>query len=84
MAGGHAFDAESARGRTTETGGMGTILEFRLRAKPAIAAEAPDDGRLGEVIIFPGVRIERRTDEEPAGLVTPRKRASRGRKRQRR
>lgn len=64
---------------------MATIIEFRLRVEPAMAAEAPADGRLGQVIIFPGVRIERRAEEVPEGSATPPgKRASRGRKRQRR
>jgi len=37
---------------------MGTVLEFRLRttAKPRDRADAPV---VGEIVIFPGVRIER-------------------------
>jgi hypothetical protein len=66
-----------------ETGGMATILEFRRHAEIATRSETPTEGRLGEIIIFPGVRIERR--EEAPGAATPaRKRASRARKRQRR
>ena len=67
-----------------ETGGMATILEFRRTAEPVARAEAPQDGQLGQVIIFPGVRIERRAEGTPNAATPARKRTPRGRKRQRR
>ena len=38
---------------------MGIILEFRRSAEAARQSAAPTEGSLGEIIIFPGVRIER-------------------------
>ena len=61
---------------------MATILEFRPVADPAPRAELPADCRLGQIIIFPGVRIERRGEGTPGGTATPpRKRGPRARKR---
>lgn len=64
---------------------MATILEFRRTAEAAPRAVEPEDRPLGQIIIFPGVRIERRAYEgAPGGTAsTPRKRAQRGRKKQR-
>jgi hypothetical protein len=38
---------------------MGIILEFRRSEEAAIQTAAPVQGSLGEIIIFPGVRIDR-------------------------
>lgn len=38
---------------------MGTVLQFRPSLKTAHAAANPFDGLAGEIIIFPGVRMER-------------------------
>lgn len=64
---------------------MATILEFRRTAEPAPRVTELKDRALGEVIIFPGVRIERRAYEgTPDGMAsTSRKRAQRGRKKHR-
>lgn len=64
---------------------MGIILEFRRAAEPTPRAIEPEDCVLGHVIIFPGVRIERRSSEEsPSGKTSPpRKRVQRARKKQR-
>ncbi len=60
---------------------MATILQFRQTAEATARAERPTDGTLGEIIIFPGVRIERRsTPEAPRQRVQPRRRAQRSRK----
>ena len=39
---------------------MGNILEFRRSEEAAIRTARPIQGSLGEIIIFPGVRIDRR------------------------
>ena len=39
----------------------------------------PVDGSLGQIIIFPGVRIDRRTSDAPTGAPS-RRRVQRGRK----
>lgn len=39
---------------------MGTILEFRRNEEVAERLPRPVEGSLGEIIIFPGVRIDRR------------------------
>jgi hypothetical protein len=39
---------------------MGTILEFRRSDDAANRIARPVEGSLGEIIIFPGVRIDRR------------------------
>jgi hypothetical protein len=64
---------------------MAIILEFRRTAEPAPRVMELKDRAFGQIIIFPGVRIERRAYEgRPGGNAsTPRKRAQRGRKKQR-
>jgi hypothetical protein len=64
---------------------MTIILQFRRAADPVMRVTEPKDRALGQVIIFPGVRIERRAWEEaPSGTAShSRKRAQRGRKKQR-
>ena len=39
---------------------MGTILEYRRSEDAEDRIAAPVEGTLGEIIIFPGVRIDRR------------------------
>ena len=41
---------------------MGTILAFRRDDEAAVPLANPVRGSLGEIIIFPGVRIERTWD----------------------
>ena len=61
---------------------MGTILEFR-RTEEA-ARIKPPGGSLGEIIIFPGVRIERRTSNDtPQQAGTTHRRRPRTRKKSR-
>ena len=43
---------------------MATILEFRVTEHNGARNEAPAEGALGEIIIFPGVRIERHDAHE--------------------
>lgn len=43
---------------------MATILEFRRTEEAAARIGKPVEGSLGEIIIFPGVRIERRTSSD--------------------
>jgi hypothetical protein len=63
---------------------MATILEFRRAAEPTSRVTGLKDGIPGQVIIFPGVRIERQAWEgRPTTTDTSRKRAQRGRKKQR-
>jgi hypothetical protein len=51
---------------------MGTILEFRRTEEAAMRIARPVEGTLGEIIIFPGVRIDRRTaNEMPEQAGTP-------------
>lgn len=38
---------------------MATILEFRRTDEAAARIDKRVEGRLGEIIIFPGIRIER-------------------------
>ena len=38
---------------------MATILEFRRNEEAAARIAKPVEGSLGEIVIFPGVRIER-------------------------
>jgi hypothetical protein len=61
---------------------MGTILAFRRNDEAVMPATKPIGGSLGEIIIFPGVRIERGVwRDKPAETRAPsRKRAQRGRK----
>lgn len=42
---------------------MATILEFRRTAEPAPRVMELKDHAFGQIIIFPGVRIERRAYE---------------------
>jgi hypothetical protein len=64
---------------------MATILEFRRGAGPTSRVAELKDGVPGQIIIFPGVRIERQAYEgsSPGTASTSRKRAQRGRKKQR-
>jgi len=57
---------------------MATILEFRVTEHDGARKGAPVEGALGEIIIFPGVRIERHdaprqtlqsVDREPSAEV---------------
>jgi hypothetical protein len=51
---------------------MGIILEFRRSEEAAIQTAAPVQGTLGEIIIFPGVRIDRRAmTDVPEQAGTP-------------
>jgi hypothetical protein len=62
---------------------MGIILEFRRGEEAAARIARPVEGSLGEIIIFPGVRIERfrnAASETPESGTPSRKRAQRGRK----
>ena len=43
---------------------MATILEFGRTEEAAARIGKPVESSLGEIIIFPGVRIERRTSNE--------------------
>lgn len=63
---------------------MATILEFRRAAGPTSRVTELKDGVPGQIIIFPGVRIERQVwEDSPRTDNTSRKRAQRGRKKQR-
>jgi hypothetical protein len=64
---------------------MATILEYRGTADPAPRVMELNEHALGQHIILPAVRIERRAYEAtPGGTTgTSRKRAQRGRKKQR-
>jgi hypothetical protein len=63
---------------------MGIVLEFRRSEEAAQRTDRPVEGSLGEIIIFPGVRIERFhkvSSDLPEHAGTPsRRRAQRGRK----
>ncbi len=63
---------------------MAIILEFRRSMEEAARITKPLEGSLGEIIIFPGVRIERRSARKrPKQTITPlRRRAQRSRKKQ--
>lgn len=63
---------------------MANILEFRRSEEAAARIAKPLEGSLGEIIIFPGVRIERRSArKKPKQTITPlRRRAQRSRKKQ--
>ena len=62
---------------------MGIILEFK-RGEEAVRVTQPAEGSLGEIIIFPGVRIERYRaapeDMPESEGRSPGKRAQRARK----
>ncbi len=61
---------------------MGTILEFRRGEEAAARIAKPVEDSLGQIIIFPGVRIDRRASSDTprqTGALS-RRRAQRGRK----
>jgi hypothetical protein len=62
---------------------MASILEFRRPDDRPARAASDADGPLGEIIIFPGVRIERHDlGGTPQGVgAPPRKRVQRRRRR---
>jgi len=63
---------------------MATILEFRRTEEAAARIGKPVEGTLGEIIIFPGVRIERHTSTDTPQSSSPsRRRAPRVRKKSR-
>ena len=64
---------------------MATILEFRRIEEAAARIRKPVEGSLGEIIIFPGVRIERHTPSHAPGTAGPtnRRRVPRVRKKSR-
>jgi len=64
---------------------MATILEFRRTEEAAARIKRPVEGSLGEIIIFPGVRIERRTSSDAPRTTgqTNRRRVPRARKKSR-
>lgn len=49
---------------------MATILEFRVTERDGDRKDVPAKGGLGEIIIFPGVRIERHGPPEQSMPVT--------------
>jgi hypothetical protein len=61
---------------------MAVILEFRRSEEAASRIASPVQGSLGEIIIFPGVRIDRRaSSDSPRQSGTPsRRRMQRARK----
>jgi hypothetical protein len=61
---------------------MAVILEFRRSEEGASRITSPVQGSLGEIIIFPGVRIDRRSSgDSPRQSGTPsRRRMQRARK----
>jgi hypothetical protein len=62
---------------------MGIILEFRRSEEGAVRMATPTEGSLGQIIIFPGVRIDRRVPGDTPRLTdtpSPRRRAQRSRK----
>jgi hypothetical protein len=61
---------------------MAVILEFRRSEEAASRIARPVEGSLGEIIIFPGVRIDRRASgDTPRESGAPSgRRAQRGRK----
>ena len=62
---------------------MAIILEFRRGENASARVTKHADGSFGEIIIFPGVRIDRRApDDVPRHTTTPRKGAQRSRKKQ--
>ena len=57
---------------------MGTILEFRRSEEAAERPARQVEGTLGEIIIFPGVRIDRRVSNyAPEETGAPSRRRSR-------
>jgi hypothetical protein len=65
---------------------MAVILQYRRPAEAEPRQMQPYEGALGQVVIFPGVRIDRFTeDDSPRENVSAaRKGAARSRKKQRR
>ncbi|HXG79581.1 MAG TPA: hypothetical protein VNJ31_09620 [Methyloceanibacter sp.] len=62
---------------------MGIILEFKRGDEAAVRITRPVEGSLGEIVIFPGVRIERyraAPDDVPERAGGSGKRAERRRK----
>ncbi|HEU4476650.1 MAG TPA: hypothetical protein VFR71_08160 [Methyloceanibacter sp.] len=62
---------------------MGIILEFRRPEQQASRIARPVEDSLGEIVIFPGVRIERyrhALSDAPEEGTPSRRRAQRGRK----
>ncbi|MET0667025.1 MAG: hypothetical protein ABWZ01_00750 [Methyloceanibacter sp.] len=61
---------------------MATILQFQPTAEAKARIERPAEGTLGEIIVFPGVRIERRgsADASRSTSTPARRRAQRSRK----
>ena len=62
---------------------MGIVLEFRRSEAAVQRTDRPVEGSLGEIIIFPGVRIERFhrvSSDLPEHAGPSRRRAQRGRK----
>jgi hypothetical protein len=60
---------------------MGTILAFRRDDEAAVPLAKPVGGSLGEIIIFPGVRIERGLwRDKPAETGAPSRRRAQGRR----
>ena len=61
---------------------MAVILEFRRSEKAASRSASPVPGSLGEIIIFPGVRIDRRasSDSPHQSGTSSRRRMQRARK----
>jgi len=61
---------------------MGIILEFRRSEEAAVRIARPIEDSLGQIIIFPGVRIDRRASiDMPEHAGTPsRRRMQRSRK----
>jgi hypothetical protein len=64
---------------------MAVILEFRRSEEAAARIAKPVGGSLGEIIIFPGVRIERRKPRKARKTArqtatSPRRRAQRRKK----
>jgi hypothetical protein len=59
---------------------MGIILAFRRDDEAAIPIAKPVNGLLGEIIIFPGVRIERGLWRDPAETGAPSRRRAQARR----
>jgi hypothetical protein len=61
---------------------MAVILEFRRSEEAASRIASPVQGSLGEIIIFPGVRIDRRasSDSPRQSGTSSRRRMQRARK----
>jgi hypothetical protein len=59
---------------------MAVILEFRRSEDAAARIAKPSEGSLGEIIIFPGVRIERRGARKTPRHAPVRRRVQRNRK----